>query len=197
MAEPEEITFRSHPLEEYVQMIERFHGHLAPGVLLGGFMVELAYQQLPTEGLFDAISETPTCLPDAIQLLTPCSAGNGWLQVVDSGRFALTIFEKTTGAGVRVHLDADRLTPGSQLSNWFLKLVPKAEQDKAQLIEEIVQAGSRILSFRKVHVDLAGRRQKKGVKTQICPVCRESYPRDHGPRCRHCSGERMYYRDAS
>jgi len=31
----------------------------------------------------DAIVETLRCLPDAVQLFTPCSLGNGWMRVLD------------------------------------------------------------------------------------------------------------------
>ena len=55
--------------------------------------------------LFDAICETRNCLPDAVQLLTPCTIGNGWLKVVNVGRFALTLYDKYQGEGVRVYLD--------------------------------------------------------------------------------------------
>jgi formylmethanofuran dehydrogenase subunit E len=48
-------------------------------------MTDLACRHLPADGLFDAISETPKCLPDAIQLLTPCTIGDGWLTIVNEG----------------------------------------------------------------------------------------------------------------
>jgi formylmethanofuran dehydrogenase subunit E len=37
--------------EEYVQAVKSFHGTLAPGLLLGGFMVDLALKNVP-EGDF-------------------------------------------------------------------------------------------------------------------------------------------------
>jgi formylmethanofuran dehydrogenase subunit E len=36
-------------------MVHSFHGSIAPGVMLGGFMVDLAYRNLPSEILFDVI----------------------------------------------------------------------------------------------------------------------------------------------
>jgi formylmethanofuran dehydrogenase subunit E len=33
--------------EEYLQRVASFHGNVAPGVVLGGFMVDLARQALP------------------------------------------------------------------------------------------------------------------------------------------------------
>ena len=85
-----EITICGRTYDEYIEMIKAFHGTVAPGVVLGGFMVDLAYRNLPQGEYFDAISETRACLPDALQLLTPCTVGNGWLRIIDLGRFALS-----------------------------------------------------------------------------------------------------------
>ena len=84
----EGVMIKSYMFQEFVDLVSSFHGYAAPGVIIGGFMVDLAYRYLPEEGLFDALCETPKCLPDAIQLLTPCTLGNGWLTVVNTGRFA-------------------------------------------------------------------------------------------------------------
>ena len=75
--------------DDFLQQVRSFHGNVAPGVVIGGIMVEMARSHLPEEVLFDAVCETRNCLPDAVQLLTPCSTGNGWLKVVNVGRFAL------------------------------------------------------------------------------------------------------------
>ena len=80
---------RSYTFEEFMEKVRAFHGFNAPGLAIGGFMVDLAYRHLPKEGLFDALCETPKCLPDAIQLLTPCTVGNSWLTVINLGRYAL------------------------------------------------------------------------------------------------------------
>ena len=99
------MNIGSHSFDEFLQLVQSFHGYPAPGVVIGGIMVEVARRQLPAEVLFDAICETRNCLPDAIQILTPCTIGNGWLKVVNVGRFALTLYDKYQGEGVRVFLD--------------------------------------------------------------------------------------------
>jgi len=71
--------------EEYLHLVKSFHGSLAPGLIIGGFIVDLALKHLPEGEFFDAICETPVCLPDAVQILTPCTIGNGWLTVLDLG----------------------------------------------------------------------------------------------------------------
>jgi len=45
--------------EEYVQQVISFHGAAAPGLLIGGFIVDLALKNLPEGEFFDAICETP------------------------------------------------------------------------------------------------------------------------------------------
>ncbi|MEN6617055.1 MAG: formylmethanofuran dehydrogenase subunit E family protein, partial [Syntrophorhabdus sp.] len=56
--------------DEYKEMVRQFHGSDAPGLLIGGFMVSLAIENLPAGTLYDAVCETKQCLPDAVQLLT-------------------------------------------------------------------------------------------------------------------------------
>jgi formylmethanofuran dehydrogenase subunit E len=109
----------SYSYEEYVHLVKSFHGNLAPGLVIGGFIVDLALQNLPKGDFFDAICETPVCLPDAVQLLTPCTIGNRWMTVVDLGRFAVTLYEKQTGEGIRVYLDTQKLRQFSEIDAWY------------------------------------------------------------------------------
>ena len=69
--------------------------------------------------------ETAKCLPDAVQILTPCSTGNRWMKVLDLGRYAVTLYDKFTGEGWRVHMDGARLEAWPEIRSWFLKLKPK------------------------------------------------------------------------
>jgi len=179
-------------IEEYEQMIEKFHGTKAPGLIIGGFMVDLAQKNLPEGELYDVICESMKCLPDAIQVLTPCSIGNGWLKILKIGRFALTFFNKHTGEGVRVYLDTEKMRQYPQIYNWFFKVTPKHEQDTDALLNQIREAGSSLLSLQKVSVNPEISKKKKGSKIAICPVCNEGYPAKHGDKCRICSGEISY-----
>ena len=97
--------------EEFMEEARKFHGYPAPGLIIGGYMVELARSHMPHGVLYDAISETTYCLPDAIQLLTPCTAGNGWLRILNLGLYAMSLYDKRNGRGVRVRLDVDKLDP--------------------------------------------------------------------------------------
>ena len=47
-------NIRSYSIPEFEEKAREFHGFAAPGIMLGGFMVELAYRHLPEEGLFDS-----------------------------------------------------------------------------------------------------------------------------------------------
>ena len=62
--------------DAFVAVVKDFHGHVAPGVIIGGYMVEMARRTLPEGILYDAVSETVQCLPDAIQLLTPFNSSS-------------------------------------------------------------------------------------------------------------------------
>lgn len=183
-------------LPEFLQLVQSFHGHPAPGVILGGIMVETARQQLEPEILFDAISETRNCLPDAIQILTPCTVGNGWLKIVDVGRFALTLYEKYGGEGVRVFLDPAKTEAWPELKVWYLKLKPKKDQDSPRLLAEIEAAGAAVLSWQRVKIrpQFLGKRHRGAIA--VCPLCREAYPSQDGGICRACQGGVPYLDDA-
>lgn len=189
-----EIQICSMKLEDYARAVKDFHGTLAPGLLVGGFMVDLAYRNLPKGEFFDAVSEASGCLADAIQLLTPCSIGNGWLKIHETGRFALTLFEKYTGEGVRSSIDPKALEAWPEIRNWFLKLVPKHEQCQEKLNAEIIRAGATLLAVERVQVDVTLSQKTKGQKIRECPVCHEPYPEKFGDRCGYCSGAAAYYR---
>ncbi len=178
--------------DEYVEVVQSFHGHTAPGLLIGGFMVDLALTNLPEGEFFDAICETRACLPDAIQILTPCTIGNGWLKIFDFGRYALALYEKYTGQGIRVFIDIEKVKKWPEISGWFFKLKSKNEQDFEKLIHEIQEAGSTICSMEQVQIKPMTMKVRHRSGFTICPVCNEAYPVDHGGICRACMGDSPY-----
>jgi formylmethanofuran dehydrogenase subunit E len=186
------MNIGSYSFDDFLQLVNSFHGHIAPGVVLGGIMVEAARQQLPAEVLFDAICETRNCLPDAIQLLTPCTIGNGWLKVVNVGRYALTLYDKYGGEGVRVFLDHAKVADWPEINSWYRKLKPKKEQDPDRILEEIKNAGPKILGWERVKIrpQFLGKRSRGRIV--ICPFCREAYPAQDGGICRACQGDVPY-----
>ena len=181
-------------LDEYLNLVKSFHGYLAPGLIVGGFMVDLGMQNLPEGILFDAISETGSCLPDAIQLLTPCTIGNGWLKILPFGRYAASLYDKYTGAGVRVSLDAGKIENWPCIKDWYLKLKTKKEQDSERLQEEILEAGASILTLETVTVRADQLKKRGKGAIAICPTCHEAYPAKDGAICLACQGQSPYVR---
>jgi len=178
--------------EEYLHLVKSFHGTLAPGLLIGGFMVDLAMKHLPEGEFFDAVCETPVCLPDAVQILTPCTIGNGWLSVAPFGKFAVTLYEKYSGKGVRIYLDTEKLNNWPEIRDWYLKKKKKSEQNSDVLFAQIKEAGHRLFGIQSVQVNPEKVRRKKMGPVAVCPVCNEAYPRKDGEKCRSCQGETPY-----
>jgi formylmethanofuran dehydrogenase subunit E len=181
--------------DEFSALVQSFHGYLAPGVVLGGIMVDLARRHLPPDVLFDTLAETRNCLPDAVQLLTPCTTGNGWLKVMDMGRFALSLYDKYQGDGVRVFLDPAKVGPWPEIEAWYLKLRPKKEQNSDLLLEQIREAGTEILGWGRIKVRPQHLQKRHRGRIVICPMCREAYPAQDGGLCRACQGYAPYLTD--
>ena len=186
------VNIGSYSFEEYLEMVEFFHGAVAPGLVLGGFMVDLAIGRISEGALLDAICETRTCLPDAIQLLTPCTIGNGWLKVFDLGRFALSLYEKKEGRGVRVYLDTKKLESWPEIKSWLFKLKPKTEQDKDLLLAQMKEAGNGICGVQSVQIQPQYLMKQSLGKIAVCSECSEPYPVKDGIICRGCQGEAPY-----
>ena len=179
------------PVEAFMEEIRKFHGWVAPGVLLGGFMVDYALELVGMEVEADAIVETRFCLPDAVQLLTPCTCGNGWMKVLDWDKFALSLYDKKTREGFRVRLDVDKTAAFPNLYNWFMKLVEKKDLPLEVLNQTILEAGREALSASPVYITNYYAKIKKG-KTGICPSCGEAYTLRQGTRCVSCQGDAYY-----
>lgn len=182
----------SYTYDEYVRLVREFHGSEAPGVVIGGFMVDMAVRNLPEGVLYDAISETRFCLPDAIQLLTPCTIGNGWLKIFHNGRFALTLYDKQDRKGVRVFVDPGKIKSWPEIEAWYLKRKAKKEQNKEDVACEIKEAAHSILSTQRVRVksQIVEKRRKGNIA--VCPTCHEAYPIEDGEVCLSCQGNALY-----
>jgi len=182
----------SYTFQEFKDKAAEFHGYPAPGLLIGGYMVEMAKAALPPNILFEAVVESKKCLPDAVQLLTLCSIGNGWMKIINLGRYAVSLFDKYTGEGVRVSVDLDKLKDWPEIQGWFLKLVPKKDQDTEKLFHEIETAGDTILRLERVTVQKRLLGHSHMTRIEPCPLCREAYPVSDGAICRGCQGEAPY-----
>jgi formylmethanofuran dehydrogenase subunit E len=182
----------SFDIEAYLRLAESFHGYMAPGVIIGGFMVNLALCRLPEGTLFNAICETPLCLPDAIQLLTNCTVGNNRLKILNFGRFALAFYDKDKGDGYRVCLDSKKVDQWSEIRTWFFKLKPKPEQNMYLLLAQIKEAGITLCGTHPIRVRPELLKKEKRGEISICPCCQEAYPARDGKVCRGCQGDSPY-----
>lgn len=177
---------------DFLELTQTFHGYAAPGVVIGAKMVDMAMKRLPSGILFDAVCESSKCLPDAVQLLTPCTWGNGWLRVVPLGRYALTLFDKHTGQGARVYLNPAQLEPYPETRYWFFGIKPKRKDRSDLLIQEIRQAQGLIYGVQSVRVKQEFLSKEPSDPRAICPKCGEAYPTGHGTVCRGCRPETGY-----
>jgi formylmethanofuran dehydrogenase subunit E len=172
--------------------MEEFHGYRSPGVLMGGLMVDSALRELESTPYLNVVSETVVCLPDAIQLLTPCTFGNGYMQVLDWGKFALTAYDRQTLSGVRACLNYVRMPEYPLINNWFERTgKPREKPPFGELAEEILTDGPNLLLNRSVRLHRP-LKDSKSMPTQLCIKCGESYTSYFGRACPACSG-RDYY----
>ena len=178
--------------DEFKEAVKNFHGYVAPGIIIGGYMVEKAKTALPESVVFDAAVETIWCLPDAVQMLTPCTIGNGWLKIFDFGKFALSLYDKIDGKGARAHLDISKLDAYPVIKTWFLKLKPRNEQDTEKILEAIKQAADSICTVKEVVVRPEYLPRRKKEKISVCQLCGEAFPSYHGDICRACKGQSPY-----
>lgn len=185
------MTVCGRSFEDFLNTIERFHGWKAPGVVIGGFMVDLAQSHIAPDVEADAIVETAHCLPDAIQLFTPCTYGNGWMKVIDWDKFALTLYDKKTLEGVRVWLDIEKSRRFPDIYNWYMRLTPKGDLPLDLLLKSIEEAGRDMLSCAPVRVVQYHGKLKKG-KIGVCSKCGEAYPTNQGDCCLTCQGKGYY-----
>ncbi|MEE4608944.1 MAG: formylmethanofuran dehydrogenase subunit E family protein [Desulfobacteraceae bacterium] len=180
------------PLAQCLEEIEAFHGFKAPGMVLGLFMVHRARERMGPGVEADAIVETRHCLPDAVQLFTPCTVGNGWLKILDWDKYALSLYDRHTRDGCRVWFDLAKARAFPVLYQWFMRLAPKKALPLETLLEVVLTAGAEVLSERAIRVTGFYQRQKKAGIT-LCPDCGEAFAAVQGDRCLACQG-RGYYR---
>ncbi|MBW1699613.1 MAG: formylmethanofuran dehydrogenase subunit E family protein [Deltaproteobacteria bacterium] len=177
---------------DLIIQMEEFHGYRSPGILVGGLMLDVAQEEMKPTPYLNAVTETVVCLPDAVQLLTPCTIGNGFLQIMDWGKFALTLYDRTTLSGVRTWLNADVLARFSLIRQWFERKTPaEAKPPFEKLAAEILEARGDLIRHRPVRLHRA-LKDSQHVTTIRCPECGEFYPKRLGPVCPACKGDAYF-----
>lgn len=172
--------------DEYMEQAKRFHGNLAPGVVLGGLMVDWALEVMEPSELLDAIVETRKCLPDAVQILTKCSIGNSWLKILDWGKLAITLYDIETLSGARIYLDIHKLDQSSLVRTWAMKERPKEENPLEPLINEMIELGRDMLGCKKMTIGTIPERFSPYVMPMICSKCGEAFRFGSDDICQGC-----------
>jgi formylmethanofuran dehydrogenase subunit E len=184
-------------VQGYLRKCVAFHTFPAAGLLIGVFMVDLALEKLgakPGDKLY-AVSETPKCAPDALQVLLGATMGNHRLRIINTGRYAIAInrfAEGVTADGIRVHIDLARVKKYPVLYQWYTNDPSyKGGVSGQKLLEEILCAGRDILAWEPVKVRFE---PKEKWKSRVCPSCGEMAPENtfDGEACSGC-GSKAYY----
>lgn len=178
-------------VKDFLMEIERFHGRQAPGLVLGGLMVDLAIELLGAYSEPAAIVETPCFIPDAVQLFTPCTVGNGRLVVLNWGKMAICLYDLNRLAGYRIWLDLKKTRSISSIYNWHMHLLPSHERTSERVLEDILTAGRSILSWRAVPITQRAASQWDQAM-RVCTRCDEACPTVQGEWCLSCQGESYY-----
>lgn len=177
--------------EEYLKIAKSFHGYLAPELIVGCFMVKLALENFYDSEPYYVICETPHYLPDAVQILTHCTIGNGMMKIVDLGRIAMTFYNGKNGEGIRVFIDSTKLLNWPEILNWYTGKRNKANIPEP-LLQELLDAGPSILGLHPVSLKKEYRSEHSRDVFSICPSCGEAYPAIDGTHCRACQGYSPY-----
>jgi formylmethanofuran dehydrogenase subunit E len=181
------LTSGKERLQPYFDRGPDFHGWLSPGLVIGIFMVDLAKELLGPRELIDAVVETKACIPDAIQLMTKCTHGNGWLVTKDWDKLALTLYDKKARDGVRVFVDPKKVQKYHLIHQWYDN---NDSLDKDEVSRQLIDIGREILSWQKVRVTLP---RKSRRIFALCSACGEAHRASDGDHCQRCSGSDNYY----
>lgn len=189
--------------EQAVERVYAFHTKRAPGIHIGVAMVRYALEALGPENVdkLNAVCETATCLPDCLQVLVGCTFGVRYLKVREEiGRYAFSLYDRKTGAGVRVFIDLDKIDPKQtpELYHFFYRTrdVPdnhSREASAKKVVAEFSRVERDVLGLQRVQLLKYGKDEILPAKR--CPNCRESFlaRTETQEICDVCSGASAYY----
>ena len=130
-------------MNETLKLIENFHGHLGPYVVLGYRMGLIANEKLGNDAFCkNAIVMTGnkppiSCIVDGIQLSSGCTLGKGNINVENKG-LAKAIFSNKKGEKIAIRLkdeiknDIDKNVTEENMINYTIDLYSK---DDSQLFK--------------------------------------------------------------
>ncbi|MEF8879221.1 MAG: formylmethanofuran dehydrogenase subunit E family protein [Candidatus Thermoplasmatota archaeon] len=97
-------------MDETLQRIEKFHGHLGPYVVIGYRMGEIACQKTNSDPfkkeveIFTGIQPPISCIIDGIQLSSGCTLGKGNIKVKNENKPSATFKDKNTDKQINIIL---------------------------------------------------------------------------------------------
>ena len=110
------------------QQCVQFHGHSCGGLTIGFQAAYLAAEKLELSHSTDeeivCISENDACGVDAVQVLLGCSAGKGNLLFHLRGKQAFTIWNRTSGEGIRLMLKPMPEMPREKRQEYLMQADP-------------------------------------------------------------------------
>lgn len=197
VARPSSVAALSR-VEGCLEATAALHRHLCPRQVLGVRMAlyagELLGIELPrTDQRVFAFVETDGCFADSVSVATGCWLGYRTLRLVDHGKVAATLTDKTTGCSVRVWPHPEARVRA------FDHAADARDRWHAQLRGYQVMPAADLLCAARVtlEIDLRALRSRPGTRV-TCAECGEEVinerelVRGGSPLCRGCAGENYY-----
>jgi formylmethanofuran dehydrogenase subunit E len=185
-------------LDEYLKEVEKFHGHLCAGVMLGTRMALLGMKAI---GIDDpkgkdkknlmVYVEMDRCATDAILVVTGCHPGKRSMKILDYGKMAATFINLETGKAVRIaakNNDGDKVVTREMI------------QQNPHTIDHAKKTDDELFTIADVKVelkpeDLPG----PPLRTVVCSICGERVMDmrdiliDGKYLCKACADNNRYY----
>lgn len=178
--------------DQFVFDMEDFHGARAPGIIVGALMLDTVLENVAESPDLVFAVETLTCLPDAVQVLTSCTIGNGRLKVYDWGKFALSAYNRQLMRGLRTWIVPEAVARWPIIDGWFNRSRRVGDPPEFDdLVNAFFGARSELIGVRDVRI-VSDDPALENKKTGICEQCGESYNLKCGPVCSACQGMAYY-----
>jgi len=179
--------------------VEKFHGHVCAGIILGTRMAILGMEAI---GIYDpkgkdrknliVYVETDRCATDAILVVTGCQPGKRTMKIMDFGKMAATFLNLKTGKAVRV---AAKNTDGEKVQT--REMIEK----NPHTIEYAKRPDDELFTVTEVKVDVKPEDMPgPSLRTVLCSSCGEQVMDmkdvmlDGKYMCRPCAENNRYYR---
>jgi formylmethanofuran dehydrogenase subunit E len=186
-------------MNKYFKEVEKFHGHLCAGVMLGTRMALLGMKAV---GIDDpkgkdkknliVYVEMDRCATDAILVVTGCHPGKRSMKILDYGKMAATFINLHTGKAVRVaekNNDGDRLFTREMI------------QENPRTIDYAKKSDEELFTVTEVKLDIKPEDLPgPPMRTVPCSLCGERVMDmrdvmvDGKYMCRPCAENNRYYR---